>query len=147
VESDRLQRLIQSGQGSQEDVSAYPAQSSALSTATAQRQAALDAIFNAGTASLSEGQRTTLSTMRANRAAWDSPLEFLTVNRSQLEWVRLRDCLTNERIAIEYPDTLDQEMQADLATWRANQTVAAAIASTGSNLAAVTAAWNAAMHE
>lgn len=69
------------------------------------------------------------------------------MNRSEVEWVRLRDCLTNERVAVEYPDNLDQAMQAELATWRAAQSVAAAITSTGTNLSGVTAAWNSAMHE
>jgi hypothetical protein len=146
-ESDRLQRLIQSGQGSAEDVTSYQTQSAALASATTQRQTALDALFNAGTANLSEGQKATLSTIRANRASWDSPLEFLTVDRSQQEWVHLRDCLANERIAIELPDTLDQGMQAELATWRAVGAVASASTSLNANLASVTAAWNAAMHE
>jgi hypothetical protein len=146
-ESDRLQRKIQSGQGTQEDVGSYQTQVAALATATTQRQAALDAIFNAGTANLSEGQKTTLSTIRTNRAAWDSPLEFLTVNRTEIEWVHLRDCLTNERVAVEYPDNLDQAMQAELGTWRANQSVAAAITSLGTNLSSVTSTWNSAMHE
>jgi hypothetical protein len=147
TESDRLQRKIQSGQGSQEEISSYQTQAAALATATTSRQAALDAIFNAGAANLSEAQKTTLATIRTNRASWDSPLEFLTVERSQQEWVHLRDCLTNERVALEYPETLDQGMQAELATWRANQAVAAAIASQGANLSAVTNAWNTAMHE
>jgi hypothetical protein len=147
TESDRLQRKIQSGQASQEDVSSYQTQVTALATATTQRQAALDAIFNAGTANLSEGQKTALATMRTNRASWDSPLEFLTVNRTQTEWVHLRDCLTNERVAVEYPDNLDQAMQAELATWRANESVAAAITSLGTILSSVTSAWNSAMHE
>lgn len=69
------------------------------------------------------------------------------MNRTQTEWVRLRDCLTNERVAVEYPDNLDQAMQAELATWRASPHVAAAITSTGTNLPGVTAAWNSAMHE
>jgi hypothetical protein len=147
TESDRLQRKIQSGQGTQEDVSSYQAQVAALSAATTQRQVSLDAIFLAGTANLSEGQRATLSTIRTNRAAWDSPVEFLTVNRTEVEWVRLRDSLTNERVAVEFPDNLDQQMQAELASWRANQSVAAAIASVGANLSAITTAWNSAMHE
>jgi hypothetical protein len=145
-ESDRLQRLIQSGQGSAEDVTAYQTQMAAFAAATTQRQAALDAIFNAATANLSQGQKTTLSTVRANRASWDSPPEYLTVNRSQTEWVQLRDALANERIAIDYPDTLDQALQAQLATWRASEAVAAATSGIGANLQMVTNAWNSAMH-
>jgi hypothetical protein len=68
------------------------------------------------------------------------------VNRTQEEWVQLRDALANERIALEYEDTLDQAMQAQLAIWRSNESVAAATSGIGANLQAITTAWNAAMH-
>lgn len=139
-ETDRLKRLIESGKGSQEDVASYQTQSAALASATSQRQAALDAIFNAATANLTDGQKGTLATIRANRALSDAPTEFLTVNRTQQEWVQLRDDLANERIAVEYPDTLDSNAQSRLATCRAVSAVATAKAALDANLAAVTSA-------
>lgn len=144
-ESDRLQRLIQSGQATPEDVTAYQTQSAALATATSQRQAALDAIFNAATEGLTSPQRTALSTLRANRALSEASLEFLAVERSQSEWLQLRECLANERIAVELSDTLDQEMQAQLATWRAVSAVATAKSNLDTNLSSVISAWNAAV--
>jgi len=139
-ESDRLKRRIESGTGSGEDVASYQTQSAALEAATAQRQAALDAIFNAATAGLTQSQRTTLSTIRANRVLSDAPVEFLTVNRTQVEWVQLRDDLANEHIAVKYSDTLDAHAQTQLATWRAVPAVASAKAGLDTNLAAVTSA-------
>jgi hypothetical protein len=139
---DQLTAQIQSGHGSQDDIATLSTAQSNLATANSQRQAALDAIFNAGTANLSNAQKTALSTIRANRAAWDLPLEFLVVNREQSEWVAVRDALANERIAVSLPDSLSQAAQASLATWRADPAVSAAKASSDANLSAVTTSWN-----
>jgi hypothetical protein len=145
MDSDRLRARIQSGLAAPEDVTAYQTAMSNLATATTQRQTALDQIFNSATANISAQQRTTLAQIRANRAqdmSKDSPTEFLVVDRQQVEWVALRDALANEHIAIKLPDTLDQTAQANLATWRANGSVAAAKNSLDTTLAAVTTAWN-----
>jgi hypothetical protein len=142
---DRLQALIQSGLGSQEDVTAYQTAVTSLATATSQRQTALDQIFTTAIANLSAGQRTVMTQIRANRAvefSRDFPTEFLTLDRSQETWVNVRECLANEHIAVKHPETLDQGEQAQLATWRANQTVSAAKNSLDANLATVTTAWN-----
>jgi hypothetical protein len=143
---DRLRALIESGKASQEDLSAYQTASSSFATATAARQAALDAYFTAGAGVLSEGQRATLTAIRANRA-YELPIEFLVVNRSQQEWVDLRDALANERIEPEVGEEPDAGDQAALATWRAVNAVASAKSSTLANLASVTTSWNTASAE
>jgi hypothetical protein len=143
---DRLKALIESGKASQEDVSSYQSASASLATATAARQAALDAYFTAGGGVLSEGQRTTLTAIRANRT-YELPIEFLVVNRSQQEWVDLRDALANERIEPEVGEEPDPGDQAALATWRAVNAVASAKSSTESNLASITTSWNSASVE
>ncbi len=129
---DRLAAKIQSGLAAQEDFTAFQAATSALATATTQRQTALDNIFNSAVANLPAGQRATLTQIRANRAqdmSASHPIEFLVIDRTQTDWVNLRDCLANEHIAIRYPETLDQGAQA-------------AKNSFDSTLAAVTTAWN-----
>jgi hypothetical protein len=141
TEVDQLTTKIQSGHGTQDDITALATANSSLATATSQRQAALDAIFNAATASLSDGQKSALSTIRGNRS-WDLPLEFLTVNREQSEWVAVRDALANERIAVSLPDSLNQTAQSSLATWRADSSVSAAKSSLDSNLSSVSTSWN-----
>lgn len=145
-EVDRLQRLIQSGQGTQEDVTAYQTQKAALTAATSQRAAALNAIFEAGTAGLTQGQRLALTKIRSNRN-WEVAIEFLPVERSGADWVRVREALANERISAGDGVVLDPAVASQLAIWRADPAVASATTSLGTNLPAVTSAWNAAMHE
>jgi hypothetical protein len=142
---DQLQARIQSGLGTHDDLSAYQTALANLATATSQRQAALDQVFTTAIANLSAGQRSVLTQIRANCAqdfSRDYPTEFLTVSRTESDWVNVRDCLANERIAVQLPDTLDQGAQAQLATWRADPTVSAAKNSLDANLASVTTAWN-----
>ncbi|MBI5283451.1 MAG: hypothetical protein HY874_00010 [Chloroflexi bacterium] len=142
-ESDRVERLIQSGKGTPADVSAYQNAKAALATATAQRSAVLDQLFASATANLSAAQRTALTNLRAN-AAWNLPPEFLVVNRSQEDWVRLRDALANEKIARKLHDQPDAGAQAQLANWRASVAVAAARTGLDTNLAQIRTNWNAA---
>jgi hypothetical protein len=145
VESDRLRALIQSGQASQEQIASYQTQMANLAAASGQRATALDAVFAAATANLTAPQRTALTQIRANRAvdhSKDFPIEFLVVERSEAQWIALRDALANEKQAIKYPDTLNEVAQSRLATARSDQSVAAARTSLVSNLATVTASWN-----
>ena len=145
VLTDQLLRTIQSGLGSQEDVTAYQAALASFNTATSQRQAVLDACFAAGTANVSVARRTTLDRIRSNRAQdWsrDFPTEFLVIAREEAEWVALRDALANEKIAMKYPDLLSVSAQVNLATWRADPAVAAAKIALTANLDSVTEAWN-----
>jgi hypothetical protein len=140
---DHLTSVIQSGHGTQDDIAALATAKSNLATAASQRQAAVDAIFNAATANLTNGQKTALSKIRSNRS-WDLPLEFVVVDRQQAEWVSVRDALANERIAVTLSGTLNEAAQSQLATWRADSSVAAAKVGLDSNLSAITTAWNSA---
>lgn len=143
VAHDALERKIRSGKASQEEVAAYPSAKSALETATAAQQAELDALFTAGTASLGESPRAALAQLRGNRT-WGLPPEFLVVERTQQQWVSLRDALANERFSAEYNETPNSDAAALLATARSNAAVATAITGLSTNLASITSAWNAA---
>src|SRR4030095_6646856 len=110
---------------------------------TAQRATALTAIFNAGVAGLNESQRLALTTIRAHRA-WEVAIESLTVERSEAEWINVREALANERISAADGVELAPAVASQLATWRAAPAVSSASAGLA-NLATVTAAWNAAM--
>lgn len=143
VAHDSLERKIRSGKASQEEVAAYPSAKSALEAATAAQQSELDALFTAGSGSLGESQRAALAQLRANRA-WGLPAEFLVVERTQQQWVALRDALANERFCAEYNETPDANAAALLATTRSNAAVATAITGLSTNLASITSAWNAA---
>ena len=150
VESDRLRTLIQSGQASQEEIASYQTQTANLASATSARLSALDAVFAAATANLTAPQRTALTQIRANRAvehSKDFPIEFMVIERPETQWVALRDALANEKLAINYPDLASEAAQSSLATWRSDQSVAAARTSLIANLTAVTTSWNTASGE
>jgi hypothetical protein len=144
VESDRLRRLIESGRGSTQDVSSYQTQVQALSTATAGRASALAAFSAAAMQNLSANQIAMLGRIKANRVR-ELPVEFLVIDRSDAEWVSLRDALANERIAAKHGEEPDAAQQAALATWRSNASVSSAKVSLDTNGAAVKAAWTAAV--
>ena len=93
------------------------------------------------TAGLSENQRAALATIRRNRH-WDLPLEFLVVDRAESEWVALRDCLANERIAAKLDDEEpDPVAQAVLGQLRSHPAVLVARGNLDGNLAVLTMVW------
>ena len=139
--ADSLLRTIQSGKATQEELANYASAQSALQSAESARQSVLDAYFNAAIANLPNAQRLALGNIRAN-SSWGFPSEYLVVSRSEAQWVALRDALSNERIAVELPDTLSPSAQELLATVRADQSVAAARTNVQGNLTSVTLSWN-----
>jgi hypothetical protein len=141
VAADALARKIQSGKASQEEIASYPAAKTAFESAVAARQSVLDGYFSDAIASLSVNQRVALANIRENKS-WELPVEYLVVNRSEADWIALRDALANERIAVDLPETLSESAQALLTTVRADQTVAAARTNIQSALPAITSAWN-----
>jgi hypothetical protein len=143
---DALERKIQSGLGSAEDVTAYQQASAQLATATAARKAALDEIFTAGIAGLPSEQRTTLTMIRAN-SSWKLPVQYLTVNRSEADWVKLRDYLDARRIYQADGEDVPAEITTFLASVESNIAVSKAKADLDAGLPLVQAAWNAAVTE
>lgn len=143
---DQLQRLIQSGLGTAQDLTTFASASSSLSSAQGSVNSTLSSLFTAGTADLATAQRNILSTTKANRAAgWTHPVEFLTVTRTEAQWVELRNALANERIALALGEAPSAEAQAILSAARSDGTVSSAIASLQVNLPAVEAAWTSAL--
>ena len=138
---DELKRLIQSGQGAAEDVTAYNAAKTQLSLAKAQRQSVLDGFFTAATADLGQTQKDTLTALRGN-GDWDRPTEFLVLSHTDADWVELRDCLANERIAADQGEDPDPDAQTTLSDYRNAAAVTAAKANLDANLAVIAAAWD-----
>ena len=68
-------------------------------------------------------------------------LEFLVVDRSEAEWIQLREGLANERVAAKLGQAPDPIARAALAEFRSHPLVAAARANLDANLAVVTTAW------
>ena len=141
-----LQTLVRSGQAAPQQVSDLADAKAALETAAQARDGVLDTLFDAGLSSLSQPVQNRLATIRANRR-WKLPMEFLVTNRTQADWVALRDNLSQERITTELEEPLEAVVAQALATARANSEVAAAKTRLDSDYSAIQLAWDAAFIE
>ena len=141
VEYERLQRLVQSGTHTPQDLSAYATATSQYHTAVAARQAVIDAIHQAGVADLSESQRAKLVSIQSNQE-WETPMEFTVINRTQTQWVQLREALAHERIALERNQSVDPAIATLLSQLRADSAVSTAKANLQANSTAINTAWN-----
>lgn len=137
---DQLKQLIQGGQATNDDLTAYTTANSDLASARPQRSAVLDDFFTAGADSLSPAQKDTLTAIRGN-SDWDRPTEFLLLSHTDADWVELRECLANERIAADQGEDSDPDAQTTLDQYRSAAPVAVAKANLDANLGVVTAAW------
>jgi hypothetical protein len=141
VAADALATKIQGGKASQEEIASYPGAKAAVDSADAARQSVLDGYFTAATANLTANQRTALITIRANKAI-GFPEEYLVVERTEAQWLALRDALSTERQAIELPDMASEAATQLLTAFRADPAVAFATTSAQTNLPQITSAWN-----
>lgn len=143
---DALERLIRSGRGTDGDVQTYQAAAQDLNADTGQREMVLGELFALAVTDLTPTQAATLATIRENRH-WKRSMEYLVVNRTEPEWVALRDALANERISAEFGTDADPEAQTLLQQARGHAGVIAASANLELNLEAVRAAWEGALEE
>lgn len=139
--ADALAMKIQGGKASQEEIASYQATKTALESAEAARLSVLDGYFTAATANLTSNQRTALITIRANKA-WGFPEEYLVVERTEAQWLALRDALSVERQAQELPDMASESAAQLLTTFRADPAVAFAAIGVQTELPLITNAWN-----
>ncbi len=144
VAHDTLQRIVNQGQATPQQVLDFQQAKEGFANAAAARQAVLDALFTEATGGLGATQRATLAQIRAN-ARWKLPTEFLVVSRTQVQWVELRELLTHEKIAAKLGWDPDPDCVSQLALLRAQPQVAAAKTSLDSTLAAVRVAWEVAV--
>jgi hypothetical protein len=146
-ELDRLERLVRSGLGTENDVSALTTAQSTLASTTATRQQQLDAVLAAGVGdALSPDQMATLATVRTN-SVWDIPLEYRCRSGQVLErdWVALRDALADQRIAARQGGSPSQGSQSVLDAWGQDTAVSGAHTNLANGLETVTAAYNSAI--
>ncbi|MBK8172716.1 MAG: hypothetical protein IPK60_20595 [Sandaracinaceae bacterium] len=143
IARDAAQRKIRSGAGSQQEIEGFPALEAALNTAESLRASALASLRASATAGLSGAQRANLATIESNRR-WKLPIEFLVIERSDAEWLSLRNALSNERISAKYEGEANGTLQAILSAARADERVAAAKTALDTNLTSLQQAWNAA---
>jgi hypothetical protein len=142
----QLRQLIVSGKATQEDVNSLNSAATSLQNKESARDQILQGLFEAATEDLSAQVQTTLTTIRAN-ADWELPVEFLTVNRTEAQWIQLRDALAAERISQKRNYELESDVSAFLAEARSNPSVSTAAANLQANSVAVHAAWTAAANQ
>lgn len=112
----------------------------ALTSATTARDNAIAAITTAGVANLTSEQRTALTTVATNRR-FGVGAALAAVNRTEAQWVALRDAAAHERIQTERGLSVDEGAASLLSTARGASAVVAAQAALTTNLPAVRAAW------
>jgi hypothetical protein len=140
---DSLRRTVRSGLGTAADVDALADAKSALAVAEGNRATYLDALRNAGLGELSASVSADLSKMVANRE-WRLPTEFLLDDRTEQEWVDLRDALAAERIDTKAGEVVPGSVVTALATARAGTKAATAKVCLDTYMVSVQTAWNAA---
>ncbi len=141
---DRLRRTVTSGKGSPQDVAALRTAETTLASATAQRESYLTGLRTAGLATVSQGQRTLVTRIQAN-GSWRFPTPYLVKDRTEAQWVELRDLLAAREIhAREATIPFPAEAQSRLAAIDAESEIATAKVSLDGGMAAVQTAWNSA---
>ncbi|HKX45637.1 MAG TPA: hypothetical protein VJP77_02970 [Planctomycetota bacterium] len=146
VARDELQRTVRSGLASQQEVADLADAKVAMASAEAERAAAFDAAFDAATLGLDGEVKALLATIRANES-WRLPVAYLVADRSQADWVTLRDALVAERLAAEEQTATPEPYASFLATTESNADVAAALTGLETHLAELQAAWDAALDQ
>ncbi len=139
---DRLRRLVQSGKGTEADVAALRGAETALSNATNGRENQLADLRRTALAVVSAGQAALVNRVQANHA-WSLPTQYMVKDRSEREWVALRDALATKRISEQdEEEEFPQSTRDAIAAVDAMSEVATAKVNLDSNIAAVQTAWN-----
>jgi len=143
---DSLRRKAKSGLATAEEVTDLAAAKTALAAATSARDAALDGLFDAAVADLSQAKQDLLANIRKNRG-WGFACCYLVADRSEADWVKLRDALANEKISAKLGEAADPSCSSFLGSVKGETAVSAAIVAQGSGLSGVKGAWNTALSQ
>ena len=135
-----LSKLVHGGQGTAQDAIDLTTAQAALDTAETDRDAAIDALFDAGVVDLTAAQSTALSNIRANKH-WGLPIEFAAKNRSDQDWLSLAEALTDERVSAREEIPASPACVALLLSERSDSAVSAAKTAYDTNLSAVQTSW------
>lgn len=146
-EKERLERLVRSGLGTQQDTAALAEAQVAYSAASTARRDVLADFASAALEGVGAGPGACLTMLRANTSRWNMPTKYLAESRTEDQWLALREALANDRISASLGQEPDQEAQQLLATINAATPVATAASNLSSNLPAVTTAWNTAVYQ
>lgn len=111
-----------------------------LDQAVAARDAFYAAVFDAATTSMTQEQKSMLRSQKQNKGK-SVPAKYTVVDRSDAEWVALREALADQRIAARDGREANAEVRQRIATADANSVVAAAGQRLSGDRAAARAAW------
>lgn len=140
-QSAAAERKVVSGTASQQERSAADAARSGLAAALSAKSAALEGLYSAATASLAPEPRAVLTTLRANRG-WDLDLAYLSSERTQEQWVALRDAVSHVTTAAKLGEEADPAMAA-IVTSAGQEGAASGVSSNLANsLVGVASAWD-----
>lgn len=140
---EALKRRVQSGLATQADLANFQTAATSLSSAGSARTAAYTGLYNAAVEGLGSGKLQMLATLKGN-AAWEVPLQYLADNRSEEQWVALRNALANATIAQRYGESSSPEASQIILSAQAGAGTSAANAGLQS-LATIQNAWDAAV--
>lgn len=111
-----------------------------LDQANDARDAFYAAIFDAATTSLSQEQKSMLRSQKQNKGK-SVPAKYLVADRSDAEWVALREALTDQRIAARDGREANAEVRQRITAADANAAVAAAGQRLSGDRTTVRTAW------
>ena len=144
---DRLRRKVMSGLGTQQDVAALRSAETTLSNATGARDNHINALREAALGTVAPERATVVRRVVANRS-WSLPVQYLVKDRTEAQWVALRDALDMKRASErDAEEPLTEEHQTLLAGVDAESEIATAKVNLNTNLATVQNAWNTAATE
>jgi hypothetical protein len=133
-----LRQTVQGGHGDANDATALRAAEQTRAAEESSRDQLVGLLLTAVGQAFAQDQLATLEQIRAN-SAWDLPVQYLVVSRTEREWVALRDALANLRISARLGEEPDPECSALVRQCDADPAVAAARSRLDTRLAQVEA--------
>ena len=144
IEHDRLERLVRSGKGTEQDVAALATARTQLRAAAAQRDSATQAFVQ--TADLGPEVNARLAAL-ADRRGDGLPTPYRAAERGEADWLALRHALASAAIHTRLGEDVPQPARTVILANDALPAVATALASLDTNAAAVAQAWNNAVYQ
>lgn len=138
----RLERLAMQGRATEPQMTELATARASLASALSARATAQTALFNAATDGLSGGTKTLIQRFHAHRTM-EVPLKYRGTERTEAQWIALRDALSNQAIATRLNEELESASATLLAAEGATEETIRATAALA-NLADVRTAWYAA---
>lgn len=145
LEVEAVKRKINQGIASASEVASLANLETTLAGATTVREGLLANAYTMATAGLSTSQVDLLEAIQSN-SEWSLPTYFLVVQRSQIQWVTLRNALDEQRIAAKYEEPVSATSLATISAALGDPAVSTAKVNVDTNLANIQTAWTAAVN-